>query len=33
MALQALNGRRQAIAVSVDRMPLHHRMLERVLGS
>lgn len=31
-ALQALQGRRNAIAAMVERMPPHHRMLEQVLG-
>jgi tryptophan halogenase len=31
-ALSALKGRRDAIAASVQRMPLHHQLLKRVLG-
>jgi Tryptophan halogenase len=31
-AAQVLQGRRAAIAASVERMPQHHRMLQKVLG-
>ena len=31
-ALRALQGRRRAIEAAVDRMPLHHQLLQQVLG-
>jgi len=31
-AIRALQGRRRAIAATVERMPAHHSMLKHVLG-